>query len=116
MSRTTFALPSTPTTSPRPSAVSSKTQPVMHAHASPFRPAAETATSCVIADDGPGIPEDLQTEVLARGRRLDETRPGSGLGLAIVADIADAWGGSIGFERNTELFSAILRLKAVRSR
>ncbi len=69
-----------------------------------------------ISDDGPGIPEEYQADVLTRGRRLDATRPGSGLGLAIVADIAEAWGGSIGFDRNTELFSAILRLKAVRSR
>lgn len=65
-----------------------------------------------IADDGPGIPEDLQTEALARGSRMDETRPGSGLGLAIVADIADAWGGSIGFEREEDMFIAVLQLKS----
>jgi len=69
-----------------------------------------------IADDGPGIPKDLQAEALTRGSRLDVTRPGSGLGLAIVADIADAWGGSIGFEQDAEMFSAVLRLKPASSR
>jgi signal transduction histidine kinase len=65
-----------------------------------------------ISDDGPGIPDELQADALTRGLRLDMTRPGSGLGLAIVADIAEAWGGSIGFDRDGEMFSAILRLKA----
>ena len=69
-------------------------------------------TLLYIADDGPGIPEDLQTEALVRGSRMDETRPGSGLGLAIVADIADAWGGSIGFEREEDMFIAVLQLKS----
>ncbi len=64
-----------------------------------------------VSDDGPGIAEQHQADVLTRGRRLDTSTPGSGLGLAIVADIADAWGGSIGFERSEEMFSAILRLK-----
>lgn len=64
-----------------------------------------------VSDDGPGIPEEHQADVLARGRRLDSTTPGSGLGLAIVADIAEAWDGSIAFERGDQLFSAILRLK-----
>lgn len=50
----------------------------------------------VIDDDGPGIPEDQRTEVLARGRRLDEAVPGSGLGLDIVQDIAGLYRGSLG--------------------
>ncbi len=69
-----------------------------------------------VSDDGPGIPEQHQADVLTRGRRLDTSTPGSGLGLAIVADIADAWGGSIGFERSGEMFSAILRLKTAEPR
>ncbi len=64
-----------------------------------------------ISDDGPGIPQEYQEDVLTRGHRLDVTRTGSGLGLAIVAEIAEAWGGSIAFERNGEMFSAVLRLK-----
>lgn len=64
-----------------------------------------------VADDGPGIPPEQQAEALTRGSRLDVTRPGSGLGLAIVADIAEAWGGSVSFEHTNEMFSAVLRLK-----
>jgi signal transduction histidine kinase len=69
-----------------------------------------------VADDGPGIPTDQQAEALTRGSRLDVTRPGSGLGLAIVADIAEAWGGSIAFEHQAEMFSAVLRLKPAEPR
>ncbi|MGE5267531.1 MAG: sensor histidine kinase [Deltaproteobacteria bacterium] len=64
-----------------------------------------------IADDGPGIPHEHQSDVLARGRRLDVTRPGTGLGLAIASDIAEAWDGSIDFEREGEFFNAVLRLR-----
>lgn len=80
---------------------------------------AETSNGDVtlrISDDGPGIPEDQQAEALTRGHRLDVTRPGSGLGLAIVADIAEAWGGSIGFDRDEHAFTAILRLTAATAR
>lgn len=49
----------------------------------------------VVEDDGPGIPEHRQTEVLERGSRLDEQVPGSGLGLDIAQDIAGLYRGSI---------------------
>ncbi|MEQ1697006.1 MAG: HAMP domain-containing sensor histidine kinase [Hyphomicrobiaceae bacterium] len=52
-----------------------------------------------IADDGPGIPEGSETEVLARGRRLDETGDGTGLGLSIVARIVESYGGTIALSR-----------------
>lgn len=48
-----------------------------------------------VGDDGPGIPSERQDEALGRGNRLDSSGPGEGLGLAIVADIADAWHGSL---------------------
>jgi signal transduction histidine kinase len=48
-----------------------------------------------VADDGPGIAEDRQREILARGQRLDTLSGGAGLGLAIVTDVLDAWGGSL---------------------
>ncbi|MDP6690866.1 MAG: sensor histidine kinase [Alphaproteobacteria bacterium] len=51
-----------------------------------------------IADDGPGLPAARRSEVLARGGRLDESKPGSGLGLAIVADIAELYQGSLDLE------------------
>jgi signal transduction histidine kinase len=53
-----------------------------------------------VEDDGPGIPEDQIGTVLARGGRLDETQPGSGLGLAIVADLAEAYSGSLAVGRS----------------
>ncbi|MBA2125440.1 sensor histidine kinase [Hyphomicrobium methylovorum] len=55
-------------------------------------------TTIAIADDGPGIAEELQGEVIVRGARLDTRSEGAGLGLAIVSDIADAWGGSMGLK------------------
>jgi len=63
---------------------------------------ADSATSGVtgglrllIADDGPGIPENAADELLKRGARLDESTPGHGIGLAIVKDIVHSYGGEI---------------------
>ncbi|MCB8820039.1 sensor histidine kinase [Microvirga rosea] len=49
----------------------------------------------LIDDDGPGLPEAARTEMLKRGRRLDETKPGSGLGLSIVSDLAVLYRGAL---------------------
>ncbi|MBJ6125618.1 sensor histidine kinase [Microvirga splendida] len=54
-----------------------------------------------VEDDGPGVPEDRIDAVLARGGRLDETRPGTGLGLAIVGDLVEAYGGSLALRRSS---------------
>ena len=40
-----------------------------------------------VDDDGPGIDEAQQADVLARGKRLDTLQPGQGIGLAMVNDI-----------------------------
>jgi signal transduction histidine kinase len=48
-----------------------------------------------IDDDGEGLPESQRDAALARGGRLDESKPGSGLGLSIVADLAALHGGSL---------------------
>jgi signal transduction histidine kinase len=48
---------------------------------------------------------------MERVRRIDVTRPGTGLGLAIASDIAEAWDGSIDFERDGEFFTVVLRLR-----
>jgi signal transduction histidine kinase len=44
-----------------------------------------------IADNGPGIPEDLRAKVLQRFFRLEQSRstPGHGLGLSLVAAVAE---------------------------
>ncbi len=47
-------------------------------------------TRLVVADDGPGIPEQERVKVLQRLYRLDRSRntPGNGLGLSLVAAVA----------------------------
>jgi two-component system sensor histidine kinase MprB len=51
----------------------------------------------VVADRGPGVPDDALPHVFDRFFRADEARalPGSGLGLAIVQQIVEGHGGSI---------------------
>ncbi|MBI1218268.1 MAG: sensor histidine kinase [Rhodobacteraceae bacterium] len=49
----------------------------------------------VLSDDGPGIPGDRLTTLLARGARLDTGGSGSGLGLSIAAEIITAAGGTL---------------------
>jgi signal transduction histidine kinase len=46
-----------------------------------------------VEDDGPGLTPEQLVEPIARGRRLDETKPGSGLGHSIVADLAYCYSG-----------------------
>ena len=70
---------------------------------------AEAATLFLV-DDGPGIPEALQDEVLKRGTRLDRSGPGTGLGLSIVKEIAEAWGAELSFQSGEGGFSVQLRL------
>ena len=60
------------------------------------RDVAQPQLEIVIDDDGPGLPEAQRPAALARGRRLDETKPGSGLGLSIVRTLVTTeLGGSI---------------------
>lgn len=49
-------------------------------------------TGFYVADDGPGIPEDVRDRVFERGYSTSDA--GTGFGLAIVKEIADAhdWG------------------------
>ncbi|MGI9271374.1 MAG: ATP-binding protein [Woeseiaceae bacterium] len=55
----------------------------------------EAGMTMIVADDGPGIPEEAAELLLQRGTRLDESTPGHGIGLAIVKDIAHSYGGEI---------------------
>jgi two-component system OmpR family sensor kinase len=58
----------------------------------------DAAVTLTVADDGPGIPADVQPDVFERFVRADELRSttsgGSGLGLAIVDAIVRGHGGS----------------------
>jgi two-component system, OmpR family, sensor histidine kinase PhoQ len=44
-----------------------------------------------IEDDGNGIPEHAQQDIIKRGKRIDTQVEGQGLGLAIVSDIIEAY-------------------------
>lgn len=54
----------------------------------------------VIADRGPGVPDNEKAAVFQRFRRGEAGRiaPGTGLGLSIARDVAQACGGEIGLE------------------
>jgi two-component system, OmpR family, sensor kinase len=55
-----------------------------------------------VADDGPGIPEELQPVLFERFARGDGSRSrgtgSTGLGLAIVAAVVEAHGGRVSVE------------------
>ena len=48
-----------------------------------------------VADQGPGIAEELRDEVFERFRKAAPASPGAGLGLAIVRQVARAHGGEV---------------------
>jgi signal transduction histidine kinase len=74
--------------------------------------AAAHAAEIVVADDGPGIPEEHRGRVKDRFVRLDEARSGSGsgLGLSIVAAAAKLHGGELRLEDNHPGLRAVLSL------
>jgi two-component system sensor histidine kinase PhoQ len=51
-----------------------------------------------VADDGPGIRDDMKTRVLQRGARADESTPGHGLGLAMVQDTVSLYDGTLSMQ------------------
>jgi signal transduction histidine kinase len=53
-----------------------------------------------VDDDGPGLTPEQRAQPIARGRRLDETKPGSGLGHSIVADLAYCYSGKFELDRS----------------
>ena len=65
-----------------------------------------------VADNGPGVPEDMREKVKDRFVRLDKARsaPGSGLGLSLVASIARLHGGALMLKDNHPGLRAVLRL------
>lgn len=51
--------------------------------------------SLTVADEGPGLSDELKARALDRFWRLDTSRPGTGLGLPIARALAEASGGSL---------------------
>jgi len=71
----------------------------------------------VIADNGPGIPEDQRERALKRFARLEtsRSRPGSGLGLSLVAAVARLHGGTIALEDNQPGLRVVITLPSAQS-
>jgi signal transduction histidine kinase len=69
----------------------------------------------VVADHGPGIPEQDRPRVLERFVRLENarSRPGSGLGLSLAAAVARLHNGSLRLEDNQPGLRAVISLPAV---
>lgn len=68
----------------------------------------------VVADKGPGIPDDQQERVFEPFVRLETSRNsktgGAGLGLAIVRSIADNHAGKVRFAKSEAGFAVVLEL------
>jgi signal transduction histidine kinase len=68
-----------------------------------------------VANDGPEIPREAQSQIFARFYRLDGTRAsGSGLGLAIARELAEVMGGRIELDSQNgwTLFTLVLSAEA----
>jgi len=75
------------------------------------------ALTCVVEDDGPGIPEADRARALQPFTRLDAARRSNpagnvGLGLSIALDVARSHGGSLELGESAELggLKATLRI------
>jgi signal transduction histidine kinase len=66
----------------------------------------------VVADQGPGIPEEDRERVLQRFVRLEQSRttPGNGLGLSLVTAVMTLHKGTLALGDNQPGLQAILRL------
>lgn len=70
----------------------------------------EAALTIAVADDGPGVPERKQRQILQRGARADSAQPGQGIGLAVAVDIISAYRGSLAVGRSEELGGAEFKI------
>jgi len=68
----------------------------------------------IVADNGPGIPEDHRERALKRFTRLEtsRSRPGSGLGLSLVAAVARLHGGAVTLDDNRPGLRVVVTLPA----
>jgi two-component system, OmpR family, sensor kinase len=64
----------------------------------------------LVADDGPGVPEDQRQRIFERFVRLEPNKPGHGLGLAIARRIAQQHGGELTCDPTPSGASFTLRL------
>ena len=62
--------------------------------------------SITVADDGAGISDALQEQILKRGIRADTYQQGHGIGLAIVRDLVSSYKGEISVGHSTKLGGA----------
>ncbi|MCR2747266.1 sensor histidine kinase [Limnobacter parvus] len=70
-----------------------------------------SGSTLIVADDGPGCPEDSLPTLAQRGFRADENTPGSGLGLAIAQDIAGSYNAVLEFKNNNPGLVATITFK-----
>ena len=70
----------------------------------------------VVADNGPGIPEDKREQATERFVRLEESRtqPGSGLGLSLAKAVMKLHGGALRLEDNGPGLRAVLEFPLVK--
>ncbi len=66
--------------------------------------------SIVVADDGPGIPDDMRDRVLQPFVQLERSSNHNGLGLAIVERITLAHGGCMEVDSSKALGGAAIRI------
>ncbi|MCP3673224.1 MAG: GHKL domain-containing protein [Gammaproteobacteria bacterium] len=67
----------------------------------------QTNISIQVIDNGPGVPEKLQTVIFQRGRRLDEYNEGQGIGLSVVSDIISSYKGTINISSNDQKLNVV---------
>ena len=78
----------------------------------------ERGVRVVVADEGPGIPEEDRARVFRRFYRREQSRttPGSGLGLSLVAAIAELHGAEVLLEDNAPGLRAVIEFPLARLR
>lgn len=81
-----------------------------------FADKADNQILLLIEDNGDGVDDSLQQQVLERGVRLDTLKQGQGIGLAVVNDIVQSYGGQVAIMQSTLLSGAavVISLESLR--